>query len=395
MRQKAMGQRFGNKEVTAAQQQVPVKKVIWTNVIFFFLTTLLGTLGTCLYLLRFGISVSELLLFLFYMAVTSTSITLGYHRLFAHCTFKAHALVRFLVLFFGAAAFEQSALRWASQHRDHHRLVDSELDPYSIKKGFFYAHIGWLIFWQHPLHYENARDLRKSRLLAHQHRYYTAWSITAGILTPLVVGALTGHLLGAFLLSVCTRLTLVYHATFCINSVCHKFGKATYDIYSSAKDHWLAALITNGEGYHNYHHHFPGDYRNGVRWYQWDPTKWIIALLSGLGLAWDLRKMSKFRIIAAQLAAEKQSLEDRLLERLENPGALTFREMLQAQYEKLKQTLGDWEHAARDYQQILCQRIARHSNATKEAAVRSLEARRRFHQMLTQWKSVYLQLQAA
>ncbi len=372
-----------------------VKKVIWKNVIFFFVTTLLGIFGTFFYLVHFGISVSEILLFLFYVIATSTSITLGYHRLFAHATFKANAVARFMVLFFGAAAFEQSALRWASQHRDHHRFVDTDRDPYNIKKGFFYAHIGWLIFWRHPLHYENVSDLKKSRLMMHQHRYYMIWSIGAGILLPLFIGALTGHMLGAFLLSVCTRLTLVYHATFCINSVCHMFGKATYDIYSSARDHWLAALITNGEGYHNYHHHFPGDYRNGVRWYQWDPTKWIIALLAWLGFAWDLKKVSKFRIIAAQLAAEKQKIEDHLLEKIENPNASTFRDMLHAQYERLKQTLSDWEHSVRDYQAVLCQRITDHSEARREAALKSLEARRQFHETLAQWKSIYLQLQAA
>ena len=112
-----------------------VKKVIWTNAIFFFVTTLLGVFGTSPYLPPFGVSLSEALLFLFYTVATGTSITLGYHRLFAHNVFKANVLVRFLVLFFGAAAFEQSALRWASQHRDHHRFVDTDRDPYSIKNS--------------------------------------------------------------------------------------------------------------------------------------------------------------------------------------------------------------------------------------------------------------------
>lgn len=371
------------------------KKLIWLNIIFFATTTLLGVIGSLFYVLHFGVSISEILLFMFFTIATGTSITLGYHRLFAHSAFKASELVHFLVLFFGAAAFEQSAFRWASQHRDHHRFVDTDRDPYNIKKGFFYAHIGWLIFWKHPKHYENVRDLEKIRLLMHQHHYYMIWSIGAGILTPVLIGALTGHMLGAFLLSVCLRLTLVYHATFCINSVCHMFGKATYDIYSTAKDHWLAALITNGEGYHNYHHHFPGDYRNGVRWYQWDPTKWMIALLCNLGLAWDLKRVSPFRIMAAQLAAEKQRIEDRLLEKVEHPSSSLFRTRLHVQYEILKQKLSDWEHSAKDYQALLRQRIARHSEARRQAASRSLEARRQFHEKLAQWKSIHLQLRIA
>jgi stearoyl-CoA desaturase (delta-9 desaturase) len=364
------------------------QEVQWSNISFFSITTFLAVVGTPLYISRSGIEISEILLFAFYVFATSLSITVGYHRLFAHAAFKANAIVRFILLFFGAAAFQESALKWTSQHRDHHRYVDTDQDPYSIKKGFFYAHLGWMIFWEHPFHFENARDLQKSRLLMHQHRYYMVWSIAAGILTPVFIGALTGHMMGAFLLAVCARITIVHHGTWCINSVCHLFGKSTYDIYSSAKDHWFAALITNGEGYHNYHHHFPGDYRNGVRWYQWDSTKWIIAVLAQLGLAWDLKRVSAFRILAARLAAEKKRNEDRLLERMEHPNTTTHWERIQTQYERLKQTLGDWEHSARNYEEVLRQHIARHEDSRRRAAVENLEARRRFQAMLAEWKCI-------
>ena len=366
-----------------------VRRVMWVNIAFFLITTLLGLVGAPLYFIRSGISISEILLFTFYICATSFSITVGYHRLFAHAAFKANALIRFATLFFGAAAFEQSALKWASQHRDHHRYVDTDRDPYSIKKGFFYAHMGWLIFWEHYYDCGNVRDLQKSRLIMHQHRFYPLWAVTAGILTPVVIGALTGHMMGAFLLSVCARLAVVHHATWCINSVCHTFGKATYDIYSSARDHWLAAIITNGEGYHNYHHHFPWDYRNGVRWYHWDPTKWGIAILSRLGLVWDLRRVSGFRILAARLAAENQRIADRL-ERIGNPNLAAFRSLLTTQYERLRQTLSEWEHSAREYQDVVRQRIARHSEAHRQAALKSLEARRRFQETMAGWKSSYL-----
>ena len=113
---------------------MPVKKVVWSNIAFFVMTTLFAAVGTPIYFVHSGISISEVLLFVFYILATSLSITMGYHRLFAHSTFKANAFVRFLVLFFGAAAFQQSALKWASQHRDHHRYVDTEQDPYNIKK---------------------------------------------------------------------------------------------------------------------------------------------------------------------------------------------------------------------------------------------------------------------
>lgn len=369
----------------------PVQKIRWFNLIFFITLTLLGCVGAPLYFVHAGISTSEILLFVFFVFVTSFSITIGYHRLFAHVSFKAHPVVRFLVLFFGAAAFQQSALKWASQHRVHHLYVDTDQDPYSIKKGFFYAHMGWLLFWDHSYHYGNVKDLQKSRLIRHQHRYALLWTVAAGILTPALIGAATGHLAGALLLSVCARVTLVYHLTWCINSVAHTFGKATYDIYSSAKDHWVAALLTNGEGYHNYHHHFPGDYRNGVRWYQWDPTKWIIAMLAKVGLAWDLKKVSPFRIWAAKLAAENQRIADRL-EQSQNPQLGVFRSLLKTQHERLKQTLSDWEHSAREYQGMVRLQIARHSEARRQAAIKSLEARRRFQETLALWRASYLKL---
>jgi stearoyl-CoA desaturase (Delta-9 desaturase) len=320
-----------------------IRKPIWTNIIFFALTTLLGVIAAPLYIVHHGFSLSEFLLFAFYMIATPLSITMGYHRLFAHKSYKAHPLVRFLLLFFGAAAFEQSAYRWASQHRVHHRYVDTDRDPYSIKKGFFYAHIGWLIFWKQPDDYSNVQDLEQDRIVFHQHRYFKYWAIGSGILLPLLIGAMTGHLLGALLIAVCARITFVYHATFCINSVCHMFGKNTYDIYSSAKDNWFSAILTYGEGYHNYHHHFPVDYRNGVRWFHWDPTKWMIRLLSFLGLAYELKRISHYKIIAARIRAQHQEAIDALM-RYEGDSKLDhLKQNLIARYQQLRVRLAEWE----------------------------------------------------
>ncbi len=369
----------------------PVRKTNWVNIFFFSITALLGVIGTPIYLYRFGISTSEILLFFFYLIIAPLSITSGYHRLFAHVTYQANALVRFLFLFFGAAAYEQSALKWASQHRDHHRYVDTDRDPYSIKKGFFHAHMGWFLFWERPIHYENVKDLQKSRLISHQHRYYRIWSLTSGILLPLFIGALTGHLIGALLLSVCLRLAIVHHVTFCINSVCHTFGKATFDIYSSAKDHWATALMTYGEGYHNFHHHFPADYRNGVRWYQWDPTKWLITLLEKAGFAWDLKRVSRFRILAAKLTAENQRICDQLKTDQYIPNLQTIITLVNTQYEKLRQALGDWERSVKECQDLLSKQIAHHSDVIyQEALYRMRESRSRFRHSLSMWHSLPL-----
>ena len=312
----------------------------WNIIIFFAVTTAIALIGTPLYLYRYGISLWEVLLTLFFVVATGMSITVGYHRLYAHSAFKTNPFIEFLVLFFGAAAFEQPALIWCSGHRDHHRYVDTEEDPYSIKKGFWYAHIGWMTLWKQEPNFSNVTDLSKNKLLMHQHDHYMLWAVGAGILFPVLLGALSGHALGAFVLAVCARLTFVYHATFCINSVCHTFGKATYDIDATAKDHWFVAMLTNGEGYHNYHHHFPTDYRNGIRWYHWDPSKWAIAFLAKIGWATGLRCTPVFQILRARLAAQK-TLVSRSAGRLrESSRAMRI---LDWNHRLLEQKLQEWE----------------------------------------------------
>lgn len=363
-----------------------IRKIIWLNVIFFSVTTLLALIAAPVYAYKHGVSWQEFALFAFYVAVTGLSITVGYHRLFAHQTFKSSKIVDFVVLFFGAAAFEQSALDWSSQHRDHHRFVDTDQDPYNIKKGFFYAHIGWLIFWKHKINYDNARDLQKNRLLAHQHRHYLLWSLTSGIFLPVAIGALSGHALGAFLFSVCLRLTLVYHSTFCINSVCHTLGKATYDIYATAKDHWFVAFLTNGEGYHNFHHRFPGDYRNGVRWYQWDPSKWTIAILAKFGLVRDLRKVSSFSILQAKITAEKNRAEDQILSVNIWHELEIVRERLKVRHDQLIANLSHWETVSKKHRDILLSNATLDAERFRTMALKEIrEAKAQFHSTYQEW----------
>jgi stearoyl-CoA desaturase (delta-9 desaturase) len=265
------------------------RQIIWPTIIFLAITTLGAVVGVPLYVYHHGFSWFDFNLFLVFSALTGLSITVGYHRHFSHCNYKTNRFVQFLLLFFGAGAFEMSAYDWSSLHRDHHRYVDTNDDPYSIKKGFWYAHIGWMIFWKHTINYYNAKDLQKNKMLMHQAKYYTLWAVFSGIILPVALGALTGHALGAFIIAVCMRLVFVYNATFCINSVCHLWGNQPHGQADSSRDSWAVSLLTFGEGYHNYHHTHPTDYRNGPLWYNFDPSKWVIFTLSLLGLAWSLR----------------------------------------------------------------------------------------------------------
>ena len=254
----------------------------------------------------------------FYYYATGFSITLGYHRLFSHLSFKAKWPVKVFTLLFGAATFENSALDWSADHRIHHKHVDEDEDPYDISKGFFYAHIGWLLFRLKPKPpVTNVKDLEADPLVMWQHRHVQTIAVIVGFVVPTLLGWAYGHLvtgtpvetaLACFLIVGLLRTVVVQQGTFCINSLCHMVGRQPYSTRHSARDSAVVALLTFGEGYHNYHHEFQHDYRNGVKAWQFDPTKWIIWTLSKLGLVTDLRRVPDARIFAAEMKEHSRSL---------------------------------------------------------------------------------------
>lgn len=247
--------------------------------------------GIPLYAYFYGVNQAHVWMFAALFMASSMAITMGYHRLFAHAAFNSVRPIEFLLLFFGAGAYEESALKWASMHRRHHQFTDTDRDPYNIKRGFFYAHMGWFMFCKQSVEYNNVMDLEKRPLIMHQHRYFQIWALASGVLLPLAWGMATGSFLSALLWGVAAKITLVGHTAFFINSFAHTFGTQPYDKTVSARDNWIGAILTNGEGYHNFHHKFPRDYRNGIRWYHWDPTKWMIWALSKIGATTELKRV--------------------------------------------------------------------------------------------------------
>jgi stearoyl-CoA desaturase (delta-9 desaturase) len=196
-------------------------------------------------------------------------------------------------------------LDWASDHRKHHKHVDHDDDPYDISKGFFWAHIGWLLFKLGPEKpMDNVNDLKRDPLVMWQHRWCFVLAFTVGFALPVILGYLWGGIsaaLGAFLIAGILRVFAVQHSTFFINSMCHTFGHQPYSNRCSARDSLLMALFTFGEGYHNYHHEFQHDYRNGVKKTNFDPTKWTIWLLEKIGLVSDLRRVKESKILFAEM----------------------------------------------------------------------------------------------
>jgi stearoyl-CoA desaturase (Delta-9 desaturase) len=323
--------------------RIPFDKVNWLISSFLIGTLFLSLTAVPAYLFFFGLDFFQIVLFIVMFCACGFSITVGYHRLFSHLTFQAHWTVRLFTLIFGAGAFENSVLLWACEHRSHHKHVDHEEDPYCISKGLFHAHIGWLLFkLDPPPPFDNVADLQKDPLVRWQNRYIHLIAACVAFVLPATIGFLWGgwkSALGAFLIAGVARVVILQHCTFCINSLCHYLGTRPYSSKCSARDSWLMALVTFGEGYHNYHHEFQYDYRNGVKPWQFDPSKWIIWTLAKLRLAGKLRRVATEKIVLCEL----NEAQRRLATKLADPGLTALAlDYVTSAYHRLEAVAQQW-----------------------------------------------------
>jgi stearoyl-CoA desaturase (delta-9 desaturase) len=240
---------------------------------------------------------------LFYVAC-GLSVTAGYHRLFAHRTYRAAAVVRWALLAFGAATFQNSALSWSADHRAHHANTDGSGDPHPVTRGAWFAHMGWLFRRrQASADVTLLKDLWAVRSIRLQHRGYPAVAVGVGLVLPAVIAVQWGDPWGGLLVAGFLRAAVMLQATFCVNSLAHLVGSRRYNARSSARDSMLTALVTFGEGYHSFHHRFPFDYRNSPRWWHYDPSKWLIWTLARMGMVNGLRTASAATIAKAVASA--------------------------------------------------------------------------------------------
>ncbi|KAF9886008.1 hypothetical protein FE257_012189 [Aspergillus nanangensis] len=243
-----------------------------------------------------------LLLSVVYYFMTACSLTAGYHRLSAHRSYTASPLLKVLLASFGAGAVQGSIKFWVREHRLHHRYTDTERDPYNIKQGFLHAHILWvLVKTPHSRRSTATRadisDLTSDPIVVLQHKYYFLAGLGMGWLFPAAVAGFGwGDWYGGFLYAGILRSFFVNQATFCVNSLAHYLGEQPFDDRRTPRDHALTALITMGEGYHNFHHEFPSDYRNGIEWWHVDVTKWVIWGFELSGLARGLKRFRQNEI---------------------------------------------------------------------------------------------------
>ncbi len=380
-----------NCKLNVCHNKMPENKPrpILINNLLFALTLFGALIVVPLYGLTVGYQAEAYWVALLFWAWSGFSITAGYHRLWSHRTWQAHRSVQWILAIGGAMAMQNSILHWCSDHRRHHKHVDdNQQDPYSAGRGFWFSHIGWMLREYHPVTsttYNNVRDLQKNPIVMNQHNHYGKWVLATNLALPALLGWLGGDILGMWLLAGVLRLVLVHHGTFFINSLAHLWGRQPFSDQHSARDNPILALLTFGEGYHNFHHSFETDYRNGIRWWHYDPTKWLIRALKRVGLASGLRRVPSERIEAARVAMELKSSQ-RLL--AEHAGADEWLEKLEAEYAALLTRLREYYGEQ--------QRLLRlHKDELDRAARRRLnELRLALRQQRRLWQSLRARVHA-
>ena len=335
-------------------------RLLLTNILVFAITGLIATVLVPLEALKNGFDAYEIIACVVLIYFSGMSITAGYHRLWSHKAFEANSFVRVVLAIGGAMSLQNSILHWCSDHRIHHRHVDdNDHDPYSAKKGFWYSHIGWMLR-EYQIHryadYSNCRDLQKDSVVMWQHKHYLKIMLGANFGLPLLLGWLNGDIWGMLLLAGVFRLVVVHHVTFFINSLAHIWGKQPYTDNNTARDNDILAFFTFGEGYHNFHHIFEYDYRNGIKWWQFDPTKWLIKGLSLIGWTSKLRRCPEERIEKAKVAMQLKLAQEKVSKL---PNADEILAKVQVEYELLAQRMTDYYAAKKQLMAIKKQSLKR------------------------------------
>lgn len=264
----------------------------WLNIILVVFIPLYGMFQAVYHIPDYRTVILAVICYL----LSGLSITAGYHRGWAHKAYEMALPAKVFFAFFGASAIQGSIKWWAHHHRVHHRYTDTQKDPYDARRGLFFSHLGWMVLKPNPKYRARAdiSDLTCDPVVKFQHRHYFLIMVFSAYVFPLLIAGFGWNdWWGGFIYAGILATFGIQQATFCVNSLAHYIGRQPFDDRRTPRDHVLTALVTFGEGYHNFHHEFPSDYRNALKWYQYDPTKVTIWLLSKLGLAYNLRTFSQ------------------------------------------------------------------------------------------------------
>jgi stearoyl-CoA desaturase (delta-9 desaturase) len=259
---------------------------------------------------------TDLALFAAMYVITGYGVTLGFHRLLTHRSFQTHKWTEYVLAIAGSMAVQGPVMTWVADHRKHHAHTDREGDPHSphghggglrgALAGLWYAHMGWLFDragQADPARY--AKDLHEDRGMRLIHSTFPVW-VLFGIAIPFAAGyAIDGTLGGALTAAVwggAVRIFMLHHVTWSINSVCHFFGRRRFEVDDQSTNVFWLAPLSFGESWHHNHHAFPRSAMHGLRWWEVDPTAWLIRAMKRAKLAWNVVEISPERQ-AQKLAA--------------------------------------------------------------------------------------------
>jgi stearoyl-CoA desaturase (Delta-9 desaturase) len=284
---------------------VPPRAVKWQRLAIVVITTLplLGLAATLWWGWGRGVSGVDVGLLVGLYVATGLGITVGYHRMLTHQSFKAPTPVRVLFAVLGSMAVQGAVIDWVATHRRHHAYTDVPGDPHSphvdagdgvtgLLKGLWYAHLGWLFAPDATVGQVWAPDLLKDDAIRRVHKLFP-WLVLATFLLPAALGGiLTASWAGAWsglLWGGLVRMMLLHHVTWSINSICHVFGTKPFNAHDESRNNPVMALLAFGEGWHNAHHAFPASARHGLRWWEFDASWIVIRSLAALRLARDVK----------------------------------------------------------------------------------------------------------
>jgi len=287
-------------------------RIVWRNVAWYSMLHLAAAYG-------FYVTVTQAMWYTiiwayFLYVVGGLGITAGAHRLWSHRSFKANAPLRFILMIFNCVALQNDVIEWVRDHRVHHKYSETDADPHNSTRGMFFAHIGWLMVRKHPDVIRKGKgldlsDLFKEKILVFQRKFYRPLAILLCFIIPTLVPV---YFWGesawvAYFTAGVFRYTWLLHCTWAINSIAHAFGNKPYDKNISPAQNLTAAIVALGEGWHNYHHSFPYDYRTSEFPYTFNFTTVFIDFFGYIGWAYDRKAVSKETIEKKKLRSGDHS----------------------------------------------------------------------------------------
>lgn len=273
-------------------------ELVWRNIAAFSFLHLSAIYGV--YLLLTSARVYTIIFAMLLYCISVLGITAGAHRLWAHRSYKAKLPLRILLTVFNTIAFQDCAIHWARDHRVHHKFSETDADPHNAKRGFFFSHVGWLLCKKHPDVIEKGKSLDISDLLADpvlvfQRKHYMILMPLACFILPTMVPMYFWNetFLNSFFVATMFRWTIILNVTWLVNSAAHKWGDKPYDAQINPVETSTVALFAFGEGWHNYHHVFPWDYKTAeLGNYRANYTTAFIDFFAKIGWAYELKTVS-------------------------------------------------------------------------------------------------------